>query len=267
MADFDGRVLKFVSEKELEHIRETRGVRPEDGAVAVDKPLWEVLKEAKDAKDAEFNERFKHRPQRALDEDEVEFLEGIQQRQREHEVAVAREDSAELVRFKMAVMGRVRNVEATPDKVAPRDPPGEAVPRDENKTSSGGPSTTSTAGGPAGKPLEPKPVAKVIPKIMVKKRKAEEPEGERKAGKASLVQGNDAAAVAGKGGAARMDSQGGAGGLQDPGEHQHNVDGKGQGSGGNGENKGAGVKLSGGLVAYGSDDDSGSDNSGSEQSG
>ncbi|KAK9153857.1 hypothetical protein Sjap_001337 [Stephania japonica] len=43
----------------------------EDGTAQRDKPLYEILKENKDRKDAEFNERFKHRPPKALDEDET----------------------------------------------------------------------------------------------------------------------------------------------------------------------------------------------------
>ncbi|KAG2406474.1 uncharacterized protein HKW66_Vig0057300 [Vigna angularis] len=38
----------------------------------------QILKENKDKKDAEFNERFKHRPPKALDEDETEFLDNYE---------------------------------------------------------------------------------------------------------------------------------------------------------------------------------------------
>ncbi|GJZ53420.1 probable cyclic nucleotide-gated ion channel 5 [Tanacetum coccineum] len=37
-----------------------------------------ILKENKDKKDAKFNERFKHRPPKALDEDETEFLDTLE---------------------------------------------------------------------------------------------------------------------------------------------------------------------------------------------
>lgn len=76
MAD-DGKVMNFISEKELDTLKATRGARVEDGAVFVDRPLYEILQEAKDKKDAEFNERFKNLPPKSLDEDETEFLESL----------------------------------------------------------------------------------------------------------------------------------------------------------------------------------------------
>ncbi|XXG47815.1 hypothetical protein AAC387_Pa02g2392 [Persea americana] len=62
----------------LEESKKARGERVEDGTAQRDRPLYEILKENKDKKDAEFNERFKHRPPKALDEDETEFLDNLE---------------------------------------------------------------------------------------------------------------------------------------------------------------------------------------------
>lgn len=61
MADPPVRLLNFVSENELEEGRE-KGVVPRDDLQSFpDRPLFEILKENKDKKDAEFNELLKHR--------------------------------------------------------------------------------------------------------------------------------------------------------------------------------------------------------------
>ncbi|XP_035548804.1 uncharacterized protein LOC109000490 [Juglans regia] len=72
------RLMNFVSEEQLDEVKKTRGERVEDGTAQRDRPLFEILKENKDKQDAEFNERFKHRPPKALDEDETEFLEKLE---------------------------------------------------------------------------------------------------------------------------------------------------------------------------------------------
>ncbi|PNY05291.1 hypothetical protein L195_g001736 [Trifolium pratense] len=72
------RMMNFVSEEQLVESKRTRGERVEDGTAHRDRPLFEILKENKDKKDAEFNERFKHRPPKALDEDETEFLDSYE---------------------------------------------------------------------------------------------------------------------------------------------------------------------------------------------
>ncbi|KXZ48265.1 hypothetical protein GPECTOR_29g43 [Gonium pectorale] len=50
---------KFISETELEELRATRGVTADDGAVSVDKPLAEILRERKLAKEAEHEEKWR----------------------------------------------------------------------------------------------------------------------------------------------------------------------------------------------------------------
>ncbi|WMV10570.1 hypothetical protein MTR67_003955 [Solanum verrucosum] len=72
------RLMNFVSEEQLAESKKTRGARVEDGTAQRDRPLYEILMENKDKKDAEFNERFKHQPPKALDEDETEFLEKLE---------------------------------------------------------------------------------------------------------------------------------------------------------------------------------------------
>ncbi|GAB4830644.1 hypothetical protein Ancab_020409 [Ancistrocladus abbreviatus] len=72
------RLMKFVSQEQLDEAKRTRGERVDDGTAQRDRPLYEILKENKDKRDAEFNERFKHRPPKALDEDETEFLDKLE---------------------------------------------------------------------------------------------------------------------------------------------------------------------------------------------
>eukprot|EP00252_Welwitschia_mirabilis_P001967 TRINITY_DN11933_c0_g1_i2.p1 TRINITY_DN11933_c0_g1~~TRINITY_DN11933_c0_g1_i2.p1 ORF type:complete len:205 (-),score=55.70 TRINITY_DN11933_c0_g1_i2:198-812(-) len=103
MADPPMRIMNFISEQQLEEVRDKRGERVEDGAVQRDKTLYEILKENKDKQQAEFNERFKHRPPKALDEDETEFLEKVEMTKREVEQQVATEEAQELQNFKAAV--------------------------------------------------------------------------------------------------------------------------------------------------------------------
>ncbi|KAM0832481.1 hypothetical protein ACQ4PT_064883 [Festuca glaucescens] len=71
------RLVNFVSEEQLDEAKRSRGERVEDGTAQRDKPLFQILQENKDKKDSEFNERFKHRPPKALDEDESEFLDKL----------------------------------------------------------------------------------------------------------------------------------------------------------------------------------------------
>lgn len=97
------KLVNFVSEEQLDQAKKTRGERVEDGTAQRDKPLYEILKENKDRKDAEFNERFKHRPPKALDEDETEFLDNLEMSKREYERQVADEEALQLRNFHDAV--------------------------------------------------------------------------------------------------------------------------------------------------------------------
>lgn len=100
------RLLNFVSEEQLDESKKERGERVEDGTFQRDRALYEILKENKDKKDAEFNERFKHRPPKALDEDETEFLDKLEMSKREYERQLANEEDEQLRNFQAAVAAR-----------------------------------------------------------------------------------------------------------------------------------------------------------------
>lgn len=97
------RLMNFVSEEQLKETRKLRGVRVEDGTAQRDRSLYEILQENKDKKDAEFNERFKHRPPKALDEDETEFLDKLEMSRKEYEQQLAVEEKLQLESFQAAV--------------------------------------------------------------------------------------------------------------------------------------------------------------------
>ncbi|CAD5326517.1 unnamed protein product [Arabidopsis thaliana] len=90
----------------LDESKKERGERVEDGTFQRDRALYEILKENKDKKDAEFNERFKHRPPKALDEDETEFLDKLEMSKREYERQLANEEDEQLRNFQAAVAAR-----------------------------------------------------------------------------------------------------------------------------------------------------------------
>ncbi|CAD6231545.1 unnamed protein product [Miscanthus lutarioriparius] len=90
----------------LDEVKRTRGERVEDGTAQRDKPLFQILQENKEKKDAEFNERFKHRPPKALDEDETEFLDKWASSRKEYEQQVANEEAEQLRSFHEAVAAR-----------------------------------------------------------------------------------------------------------------------------------------------------------------
>ncbi|KAJ9171656.1 hypothetical protein P3X46_014988 [Hevea brasiliensis] len=76
-----------------------------------------TLKENKDKRDAEFNERFKHRPPKALDEDETEFLDKLEMSKREYEQQMADEEEEQLQSFQAAVASQstiVHKLKETP---------------------------------------------------------------------------------------------------------------------------------------------------------
>ncbi|XP_073041382.1 uncharacterized protein [Primulina eburnea] len=104
------RLMNFVSEKQLKETRRTRGVRVEDGTAQRDRSLYEILQENKDKKDAKFNERFKHRPPKALDEDETEFLDNLEMLRKEYEQQLADEEKLQLESFQAAVAAQSTDV-------------------------------------------------------------------------------------------------------------------------------------------------------------
>ncbi|KAI3980855.1 hypothetical protein MKX01_025420 [Papaver californicum] len=97
------RLMNFVSEGQLSEAKKTRGERPEDGTAQRDRPLFEILQDNKDKKDAEFNEKIRHRPPKALDEDETEFLDNIEMTRKAYERQIADEEAQQLRSFQVAV--------------------------------------------------------------------------------------------------------------------------------------------------------------------
>lgn len=77
MAEPKLKLLNFVSATQTDAENESASdTKPLE--IIDNRPLYEILKENSDKKEAEFNERFKHRPPKALDEDETEFLDAVE---------------------------------------------------------------------------------------------------------------------------------------------------------------------------------------------
>ncbi|KAF7153820.1 hypothetical protein RHSIM_Rhsim01G0085900 [Rhododendron simsii] len=96
MAPPSTRPMNFVSDKTLAEARRSRGARVDDGTAQRDRSLYEILEENRDRRDAEFNERFKHRPPKALDDDETEFLEKLETSKGEYKRRMADEEAQQL---------------------------------------------------------------------------------------------------------------------------------------------------------------------------
>ncbi|XP_051144047.1 uncharacterized protein LOC127260365 [Andrographis paniculata] len=158
------RLMNFVSEDQLKEARKSRGARVEDGTAQRDRSLYEILKENKDKKDAEFNERFKHRPPKALDEDETEFLDQLEMSKKEFERHLADEEEQQLRSFQAAVASQSNVIQEL--KEAPSVQKNQVVEQDKN----------SLAGRK--NPPSRHPSAMVI---KVKKAKVESPESQETA--------------------------------------------------------------------------------------
>jgi hypothetical protein len=82
--------------------------RVEDGSIAADKPLAQVLQDAKDAKEAAFQEGWKQMKvgkNRPLDEDEMGFLDSLAEAEAEQQRQVAREEADELAAYHQVSAG------------------------------------------------------------------------------------------------------------------------------------------------------------------
>ncbi|XP_010468980.1 PREDICTED: uncharacterized protein LOC104749102 [Camelina sativa] len=156
------RLLNFVSEDQLDESKKEGGERVEDGTFQRDRALFEILKENKDKKDAEFNERFKHRPPKALDEDETEFLDKLEMSKREYERQMANEEEEQLRSFQAAVAARSAIIHELKD---PAPPPPAPTTKEQKPTGKRNPAT---------RPF--KAIVKVKP--VLKKAKATEKEEE-----------------------------------------------------------------------------------------
>ncbi|XP_004494471.1 uncharacterized protein [Cicer arietinum] len=144
------RIMNFVSEDQLVEAKKTRGERVEDGTAHRDRPLYEILKENKDKKDAEFNERFKHRPPKALDDDESEFLESYEASKKEYEQKVADEEAHQIRSFQAAIAVQSNTVHELKEKA-----PVPAAIQEEKPTGKKNP-----ASRPLGMIIKVKPQAK-----------------------------------------------------------------------------------------------------------
>ena len=104
--------MSFVTESELAEIKAKRGgaLRPEDGTMEPEKPLWQVLQEAKDAKEEAFQEGWKTMKQgiyKPVDEEEVEFLDEVADRRREEEQRLKQREQDEAEAFRLMRENRV----------------------------------------------------------------------------------------------------------------------------------------------------------------
>lgn len=127
------RLVNFISEEQLDEAKRTRGERVDDGTAQRDKPLFQILQENKEKKDAEFNERFKHRPPKALDEDETEFLDKLASSMKEYEQQVANEEAEQLRSFHEAVAAQSNIVHELETPTVSR--PEESKPKPPTKRS------------------------------------------------------------------------------------------------------------------------------------
>eukprot|EP00195_Chlamydomonas_chlamydogama_P017050 CAMPEP_0202896432 /NCGR_PEP_ID=MMETSP1392-20130828/5446_1 /ASSEMBLY_ACC=CAM_ASM_000868 /TAXON_ID=225041 /ORGANISM="Chlamydomonas chlamydogama, Strain SAG 11-48b" /LENGTH=283 /DNA_ID=CAMNT_0049581795 /DNA_START=59 /DNA_END=913 /DNA_ORIENTATION=+ len=96
----------FISESELEKIKASRGASVEDGTIAPQKPLAEILREAKERKNAEFQEVWKSMKtgkNRPLDTEELEFLDQLAQQEAQQLRQWSEQESRELEEFRRAV--------------------------------------------------------------------------------------------------------------------------------------------------------------------
>ncbi|KAI3787474.1 hypothetical protein L1987_41970 [Smallanthus sonchifolius] len=129
------RLMNFVSQEQLDEAKKTRGPRVEDGTAQRDRPLFEILKENKDKKDAEFNERFKHRPPKALDEDETEFLDKLELSRREYEQQLADDEAKQLRSFQeqvaaqSTILQELKETPVIPPKPQEQQSSGDKKPR------------------------------------------------------------------------------------------------------------------------------------------
>lgn len=99
---------KFVSETELAEIKSKRGLSVEDGTIAADKPLAQILAEAREAKEVAFQEQWKQMKtgkNRPLDEDELEFIDSVVEAEAARLRTICEEEEAELAAFRAAAAG------------------------------------------------------------------------------------------------------------------------------------------------------------------
>jgi hypothetical protein len=67
----------FLVPVQLAEIKAARGLSADDGTIAADKPLAEVLRERKDAKQAEFEDKWRQMKQGESDDKDVNDVNGL----------------------------------------------------------------------------------------------------------------------------------------------------------------------------------------------
>jgi len=93
--------MSFVTESELAEIKAKRGgaLRPEDGTMEPEKPLWQVLQEGW--------KTMKQGIYKPVDEEEVEFLDEVADRRREEEQRLKQREQDEAEAFRLMRENRV----------------------------------------------------------------------------------------------------------------------------------------------------------------
>ena len=108
MLDDDGgkeKSNKFVTAEELERLRKERGGKEEESEKEPVKPLWQILQEQRDVKEEKFQEGWKTMKEgknRPLEEDEIEFLDEVEEQKRENEKRKREEEKELSKQFKLA---------------------------------------------------------------------------------------------------------------------------------------------------------------------
>ncbi|CAD7698011.1 unnamed protein product [Ostreobium quekettii] len=112
---------RFISETELEDLRKSGGAdRPEVGTLAPDKPLSEILREQKEKKEEEFQDKWRRMKQgknRPLDADEYTFVKALYEKEDQHTKQWEKDKEEDLSLFREAVKAsRSAQVDGTEEK-------------------------------------------------------------------------------------------------------------------------------------------------------
>ncbi|MEW5304636.1 MAG: hypothetical protein WDW36_007234 [Sanguina aurantia] len=175
---------RFISETELDEVRASRGKGSvEDGAVAVDKPLVEVLREAKAAKEADFASKWKTMKtgkNRPLDPEELDFLDGMLQQERDRDRQWSQQQKEELYAFRQAVQEKdtAEDAAAAAESLDPFSPSSTAAP--PSSTIGPEPPPKAVSKRPAAAPM-------VRPLVTIKRKAVAPPAAPRSGGVVAAV--------------------------------------------------------------------------------
>ena len=166
---------KFISESELEEIKKQRGASALDDSVGPMKPLSEVLRENKAAKDEEFKNVWKSMKvgkNRPLDGDELAYYDQLAQDEANRDLRRRKEEEMELEEFRKQAQASLQDggeggLSVT---VGPSLPPSVSLKR------------------PA--PVSIKPLLKIKPKEITSKKGDDEPASKKAKGANEEEEGN-----------------------------------------------------------------------------